>query len=78
MDLQKKKYCEPNVKTEASIVDLFQNSNPTVWKAKLNDELIYISDDGTRRQKFYFESLTYDILMERVTDAEIVEEKEVQ
>lgn len=78
MDLRKKKYCEPDVQTETSIVDLFRDSNPTVGQAKLNDELIYISDDGTRRQKFYFESLTYDLLMERITNADLVEEMEVE
>lgn len=78
MDLRKKKYCEPDVQTETRIVDLFRDSNPTVGQAKLNDELIYISDDGARRQKFYFESLTYDLLLERITNADLVEEMEVE
>lgn len=78
MDLHKKKYCEPDVQTETRIVDLFRDSNPTVGQAKLNDELIYISDDGARRQKFYFKSLTYDLLLERITNADLVEEMEVE
>lgn len=78
MDLKKKKYCEPDVQTETKIVDLFKDSNPVMGNAKLNDELIYISDDGTRRQKFYFESLTYDLLMDRITNADLVEEMEVE
>ncbi len=77
MDLKKKKYCKPDVTVETQIIDLFRDSNPTVGDVKLNDELIYISDDGTRRLKFYFESLTYDVLMDRVTNAKLVEEMEV-
>ena len=78
MDLRKKKYYKPDIETTTKIVNLFKQSNPTVGNAKLNDELIYISNDGTRRQKFYFESLTYDILLNCVTGAEIVEETEVE
>lgn len=78
MDLKKKKYCEPDVQTETKIVDLFKDSNPVMGNAKINDELIYISDDGTRRQKFYFESLTYDLLTGRITNADLVEEMEVE
>ena len=77
MDLKKKKFYKPDVTVAARIIDLFRDSNPTVGNVKLNDELIYISDDGTRRMKFYFDSLTYDVLMDRVTNASLVEDAEV-
>lgn len=78
VDMRKKKYKEPDIETTAKIVDLFEDSNPTVGNAKLNDTLMYISDDGSIRRKFYFESLTLDLIMNRITGASLVEESEVE
>ena len=59
VDMRKKQYKEPDIETTAKIVDLFEDSNPTVGNAKLNDTLMYISDDGSIRRKFYFERQSY-------------------
>ena len=67
---------EPNTETSVKFEELFPYNVPNAQALKINDS-IFVETDFGKRERFYLNKLTYNLITERPEDLDLVLESEV-